>query len=382
MTALLSALATPAVPAGPAGLSALAKPPCAFPAQSRVLFAIVRREKEIFLPDPDFSNPDAFAHADCVWPDVLPTRAEPAAWRALLEDIRPDVIVSAWRTPPLPVDWITGGDGTNDGSDGVSCPLRYVCHLTGTVRQKVPRVFLERGGLVTNWGGQVARQVAEHALLLALAVLRRAPAWLGAQETFSVGKTRICNANTRTLCDRRIGIHGCGGVARALAAFLKPFTQDIACFSAGVPASVIRTAGMEPAGSLAGLFSGREILFECEALTPVNDRCVDAALLGRLPDGALFVNVARGQLVDEIALLHEVRSGRLQAALDVLAVEPVPADSPWRTLPGAIWSPHIAGPTSDMMPRIGSAAMQNLASYLAGGPLSHLVSLEAYDRAT
>ncbi|EIP98866.1 phosphoglycerate dehydrogenase-like oxidoreductase [Opitutaceae bacterium TAV1] len=374
-------------------LSALAKPPCAFPAQSRVLFALVPREKEIFLPDLDLSNPGAFDNADCIWPDVLPTRAEPAAWRALLDAIRPDVIVSAWRTPPLPVDWITGGEtnsgagagGPAGGGDGVPCPLRYVCHLTGTVRQKVPRVFLERGGLVTNWGGQVAAQVAEHALLLALASLRRAPAWMGSAGASSAGKASALKTDTQTLFNRRVGIHGCGGVARTLAALLEPFTRDsggIACFSAGVPDEVIRAAGMRPAGSLARLFAGKEILFECEALTPVNEQSVDAATLAQLPDGALFVNVARGQLVDEAALLHEVRSGRLQAALDVLAIEPVPADSPWRTLPGAIWSPHIAGPTSDMMPRIGSVAMQNLASYLAGRPLSHLVSLEAYDRAT
>ncbi|RRJ96200.1 hydroxyacid dehydrogenase [Opitutaceae bacterium TAV4] len=351
---------------------------CAAPAQSRVLFAIVRREQELFIPG--FSIPETFANADCVFPETLPTRAEPAAWRALLEDVRPEVLVSAWRTPPLPADWINGSNG--DGVDNEACPLRYICHLAGSVRQKVPRAFLERGGLVTNWGGQVAEQVAEHALLLALSALRRAPAWMGEASVASANKMRITNSDTRTLFRRRIGVHGCGGVARALASLLRPFTDDIACFSTGVPADVIRAAGMHPAASLSELFTGRDVLFECEALTPANTQCVDAAMLARLPDGALFVNVARGHLVDETALLREVRSGRLQAALDVLTIEPVPADSPWRKQPGAIYSPHIAGPTNDMMPRIGTVALQNVENYLARRPLTNLVTLEQYDRAT
>lgn len=185
--------------------------------------------------------------------------------------------------------------------------------------------------------------------------------------------------NTFQASHRRARLRRCGSRAGVL---LRPFTDDIACFSTGVPADVIRAAGMHPAASLSELFTGRDVLFECEALTPANTQCVDAAMLARLPDGALFVNVARGHLVDETALLREVRSGRLQAALDVLTIEPVPADSPWRKQPGAIYSPHIAGPTNDMMPRIGTVALQNVENYLARRPLTNLVTLEQYDRAT
>ncbi|AHF90260.1 phosphoglycerate dehydrogenase [Opitutaceae bacterium TAV5] len=346
----------------------------------RVLFSITEGECALFLPDFDaaaITLPLGTypASPELVWlspADTAAAKASPDNWLALLRDTRPEVIVTAWSSPPLPDDAAPG------------FPVRYMCHLAGSVRAKVSRAFIERGGLVSNWGGQVAAQVAEHALFLALASLRRAPEWIGVAGIASAGKIRLPTARTRTLFGRRIGLHGFGAVARRLATLLSPFTtgREIDCHADGVPEDRIREAGLRPVKTLAALFSENEILFECEALTPANRASVDAATLARLPDGALFVNIARGQLVDETALYNEVRSGRLHAALDVMHSEPVSADSPWRTLPGAVLSPHIAGPTSDMMPRIGATALQNLVRYFSGKPLENLVTLQHYDRAT
>lgn len=83
-------------------------------------------------------------------------RGEPGgafAGRVVLALTAPEVLVTGWSTPPLPEAWLA--------ADG--CPLRYVCHVTGSVRRLVPQSFLERGGKVSNWGEQVGPQVAEHA---------------------------------------------------------------------------------------------------------------------------------------------------------------------------------------------------------------------------
>ena len=106
-------------------------------------------------------------------------------------------------------------------------------------------------------------------------------------------------------------------VARALVPLLRPFGVTIAAYSAGVPAALMQQAGITPAESLHALFADSEVLFECEALTPATQGCVTAELLGALPDDAVFVNVGRGQVVEEAALVHEARSGRLRLALDV-----------------------------------------------------------------
>ncbi len=77
---------------------------------------------------------------------------------------------------------------------------------------------------------------------------------------------------------------------------------------------------------------------------------MDAAFLARMKDGALLVNVARGPVVDTKALLTEVESGRITAALDVTDPEPLPADHPLWRAPGVLITPHVGGPTSAFLP--------------------------------
>jgi phosphoglycerate dehydrogenase-like enzyme len=328
----------------------------------RVVFALTAREQAAFIP-----SSTAGLQPSQIDPSSLTT---PAQWPALLDELRPAALVTCWKTPALPSSWLLQED----------CPLRYVCHLSGSVRRLVPRVFLERGGLVTNWGGLVASQVAEHALLLALASLRRLPDWTTPEVL--TDKNRLLSLPSKTLFKRRVGIHGCGGVARQLAALLRPFECEISCWAEGAPAHLMNGTGMTPAASLDALFSDSEVVFECEALTPRNTGCIGASQLARLPDGALFINVGRGQMVDEPALLREALSGRIHVALDVMMKEPPPPDSPWWTIPGVILSPHVAGPTSDMLPRIGMRAMENLARFLGGQTPIDPLTLEIYDRAT
>ena len=287
-----------------------------------------------------------------------------------LHEHAPEILISAWSTPWLEPLLANPGDR-----------LKYICHLTGSVRSVVPRTFLEKGGRVTNWGTLPNPAVAEHALLLALAILRNLPGWaplVAAPRTISATRA----LGTQTLCGRRIGIHGFGGVSQALVRLLKPFTGSIACYSIGVPAEFIRSHGVESARSLSDLCSQSEVFFECEALTPATRRSISACELARLPDDAVFVNVARGDLVDEEALIREANSGRIRVALDVIAAEPLTAQSSVSGIKGAVLSPHIAGPTLDQYAQVGELAVANLERYVAGLALQAEVTLEIYDRST
>lgn len=284
--------------------------------------------------------------------------------------LQPDVLITAWSTPSLEQVLMRPGSG-----------VKYVCHLTGSVRSVVPRSFIERGGLVTNWGALANVAVAEHALLLALATLRNLPAWNGV-----IAGPRDVSATsaigTRSLAGRKVGIHGFGGVAQALVRLLQPLAVSISAYSAGVPADFMRARGAEPSRSLADLFAGNEVIFECEALTPKTRHSVSAGVLALLPDNSVFVNVARGDLVDEVALVKEAKSGRIRIALDVIASEPLTPQSPVSGIKGALLSPHIAGPTLDLYPKIGHVAVANLERYAAGKPLQDLITLEIFDRST
>jgi len=333
----------------------------------RLVIALPARERRLFLApvaEPAWAPPSAHV----LWPADAEQSA--GAWSEFLGRTRPEILLTGWATPPLPAAWLESPD----------CPLRYVCHVAGSVRKVVPRSFLEKGGLVTNWGDFAGKFVAEHALLLALASLRNLTAWrpflaqpAGEREPESLG--------TRSLHGRRVGLHGFGHIARALMPLLRPFGVSVHAFSAGVPDAFVRAEGAEPCATLEELFRQSQVLFECEALTPATAGSVSAALLRALPDGAVFVNVGRGRVVDEAALVREAASGRIQVAVDVLAGE-MTARTALAQVPPAILSPHIAGPSHDQYRRCGELALENINRFLRGEPPVARVTLEIYDRST
>lgn len=329
----------------------------------RIVVALTTRERSLF-----FGRHDAARYP---WHVITDAELSAEGWDERIAWLNPTTIVTAWSTPELPAEWLASPD----------CRLRYVCHVTGSVRRLVPRGFLERGGIVTNWGETVSAQVAEHALLLALASLRAVPRWPSFIER-PPGTRQIEELETKTLFGRRIGLHGFGSVARALVALLRPFAVTISAFSAGVPPELMRAMGVAAAGSLDELFANSEVLFECEALTASSARSVSAATLALLPDAGVFVNVGRGGVVDESALVAEAQSGRIRLALDVVVDEPLTLASPFRSRPNVVLSPHIAGPTADRYWECGAFALANLRSFLRGETPPAALSLATYDRAT
>ncbi len=107
--------------------------------------------------------------------------------------------------------------------------------------------------------------------------------------------------------------------------------------------------------------------------TPETDRMIGAQQLALLPDGALLVNVARGRLVDTDALVAELATGRIRAALDVTDPEPLPAGHPLWHSPGILISPHVGGASSAFHPRADRLLSAQLARFAAGRPLSNVV---------
>lgn len=325
-----------------------------------VLFTLNAAEQRLFFPD-GFNQTDL---------DILAqSENDPRAFRELVRSENPRAVVTSWSTPAL-----------DEETPEEAPALRYICHTSGSVRQLVPRSFIERGILVTNWGILAAQAVAEHALLLILAGLRRLPEWRPVID--GELQWQPSPIVTRTLFDKRVGLHGFGNVARALADLLRPFGVAVSAFSEGVPPEHFAAHGVERKESLESLFTGCDVLVECEALTPRTHGCVTEALLRRLPEGTLFVNVGRGAVVDEEALASLANQGRLKLALDVFATDPIAPDSPLHRVKNALLSPHIAGPASDQFTRCGELALRNLRAFFDGRPLQALVTLEIYDRAT
>jgi len=349
-------------------LSTLNVPPAKVSADlHRILIAISGESRLRFESQFDSQLFSGHVHQ---WIDF--SSASKQTWQNTLEEFAPTILMTGWETPPIPESL----------ASSERFPLRYLCHLMGTVRNIVPRVLLERGVLVSNWGRHVAPAVAEHSLLLLLAGMRNVPAWGEALINWPKGGYGAIDLGVRSLRGRRIGVHGFGAVAREAVPLLHAFGAQVAAYSPGVPEAHFIEYGVTQCKTLNELFSGSDAVIECEALNEQSRGAVTERLLRLLPPGAVFVNVGRGAIVDEGALVRLAREGRLRVALDVFSAEPLASDSELRNLPGVFLSPHIAGPTQDGFFAIFRAAMENIRRFVDGDEIDGRVTLEAYDRAT
>jgi phosphoglycerate dehydrogenase-like enzyme len=164
---------------------------------------------------------------------------------------------------------------------------------------------------------------------------------------------------------------GFGGVGKAIAARLAGFEVELT--------AVASRAREEDGIVVRAIDDLHEVLADTEiviASLPGGDatrHVLDAAALAALPDGALVVNVGRGPLIDTDALVAEVGSGRLRAALDVTDPEPLPEDHPLWSLPGALVVPHVGGASSAMGPRIARLVRRQIDRLVAGEPPLNVV---------
>jgi phosphoglycerate dehydrogenase-like enzyme len=297
------------------------------------------------------------------WPRCRP-EPDPSALIAVLAATRAPILVTAWATRDLPADLLQ------------RCPdLRYICHLCGTIRGKIPRELIANGLLVSNWGGSIAPTVAEHALLLVLSCLRGM-----AEHQAHLHAAGWTGPASRSLYDRRVGLHGFGMVARALVPLLAPFRCRVSSFAPGDADADLASLGVSRSASPQALYADSDVIVCLVPLTPSTQGLVDDALLSQLRDGTVFVNVGRGAVVDEEALLRH--APRLAIGLDVYRDEPLPAGSPLRRIAHAVLTPHIAGPTADRRRDAGAFCLANIGRFLAGERPQAVIDLARYDQQT
>jgi phosphoglycerate dehydrogenase-like enzyme len=332
-----------------------------------LLIALTEDEEKDFLPDHHLKAIEAL-------PVVIKRVDLPLGsshdWPGILAENKPDVLIAAWACPPLPEDLAVGEEG-----------LKYVAYLAGSIKELVPRVLLERGLQVTNWGSSISRTVAECGLLLILMAMRRASYWSVVMHRDGGWKQGL-ETVTQSLHERSIGIHGFGQIARHMVPLLKPFGGDISAFSPGVPDALMEERGVKRCHSLPDLFSRNEVIVELAPYTPENFQIVTEELLRSIRPGGVFVNIGRGEVVDEEAMIRVAKDRQedLQIALDVYGMEPLPVDSPLRGLPNVALLPHIAGPTKDRRKDSTAFAIENLRRFIHGETISANITPEIFDR--
>jgi phosphoglycerate dehydrogenase-like enzyme len=229
--------------------------------------------------------------------------------------------------------------------------------------------------VITGGAGLHSRTVTEHALALVLALVRRLPAAARAQAGHrwagELGGLQPLHPDgaVTTLIDARVLVWGFGAIGQNLAPLLSALGADVR----GVARHAGERAGFPVVAEddLEDELRRTDVLVMILPATAATAEALDAARLAALPPHALVVNVGRGSTVDEDALVAALQEGRIAAAaLDVTAVEPLPAGSPLWDAPNLLLTPHAAGGRP-----VGADALitHNVAALLDGGRLRNVV---------
>ena len=229
---------------------------------------------------------------------------------------------------------------------------------------------LPGGVTLCNAAGVHDASTAELALTLTLASIRDIPELVVSQRQGRWEPLRLRSA----LADRRVLVLGYGQIGRAIARRFAPFEVTLTAVASRARAGDELVPHVHGIDELPDLLPDHDVVVVIVPLTDATRGLLDAALLGRMPDGALLVNVARGPVVDTDALVAECASGRLRAALDVTDPEPLPEDHPLWTMPGVLITPHVGGATDAMRPRAIALVRRQVEALLAGAPVDNAVA--------
>jgi D-3-phosphoglycerate dehydrogenase len=282
---------------------------------------------------------------------VVPESREQAAADALLPDV--DLVLADWTQdfrvldPGPRVAFVQVPRAGVDGIDLDACAAR-----------EVP---------VANCAGANAVSVAEWCLSAVFALLRRT---VEADAAVRRGEWPQTSLGARELAGMRVGVVGMGAIGWALAPRLRALGCDVVHWT-----RTRRDDAPAPWVELDELTATSDVVVLVIALAEETRGLWDAARLAAMKPGALLVNGARGEVVDEEALHAALLEGRLAgAALDVFAVEPLPAGSPLLDVPGLLLSPHMAGSSGEAAMRIIGKSKANLQRVLDGLPVIDVVN--------
>jgi phosphoglycerate dehydrogenase-like enzyme len=299
-----------------------------------------------------------------LWPG--PGQPEAGAVLAALE--RAEVLVTGWGTPSLV-------NALEAWAPELS-PLRLVAHTAGSLKFLLPRSALERGLLVTHANESLAESVAEFTLGAMIAMRRQ---MILSAFRFHSGQPPMPFEIMRELPGSTVGIIGASAIGRRVMHLLRPWNVNLLLadpYCHGDMAAVYGARKVE----LDELFSQSDIVSLHAPVTEETIGMIRGEHFAAMKDGALFINTARGRLIDADALLAELLRGRIYALLDVTdPTEPLPPDSPFFQLPNCVVLPHMAANSIEARTRQGRYAAEEILRFLAGQPIQFQVQPQRWD---
>jgi phosphoglycerate dehydrogenase-like enzyme len=269
--------------------------------------------------------------------------------------------------------WSLGSDAL-DRLVGRAPKLRWIHSVSVGVESMLTPCVRLRGLTVTNGRGVFSVPIAEYVMTMILAICRRLPQLMELQRERTWQPIEAVE-----LAETTIGLLGVGGIGCEVARLAGPFGPRIVAVRRRPDAAPV--PGVEVLGdleTLPELLAVSDFVVLALPLTGETNTLIDDDALASFKPGSWLINVARGALVDETALLRALRGGRIGGAvLDTFRDEPLPETSPFYRLSNCIVTPHTSWSSDAVLGRTFDVFCDNLRRYRAGRPLEYLVDLAA-----
>ncbi len=252
--------------------------------------------------------------------------------------------------------------------------LRWIHSASAGVDRISTAAIRERGLVVTNARGVFSRPIAEYVVMMSLAIARRLPQLLELQRERTWQPLR-----GRELAELTVGIVGYGSIGEEVARLLEPFGCRILATrrhpERGTTHESVELMALDRLGDL---LEASDIVVVAAPLTEETAGMIGAEQLTRMREDAWLINIARGRLLDELALRRALEAGWIGGAvLDVFSEEPLTPDSPLYGTPNLVITPHTSWASTRVIERTVELFVDNLRRDAAGEPLRNLVDLDA-----
>jgi phosphoglycerate dehydrogenase-like enzyme len=252
--------------------------------------------------------------------------------------------------------------------------LRWIQLISAGVPQDLCPAAAERTLAVTNLAGLYGPSIAEHALGMMIILARNLQVVLRQQQ-----EGRWDRTVARTMSDlhgRTLAVVGLGNIGRSIARLARSFgMQVIGCRRTDRP--VPEVDRLYPRAALRDMLAEADYVAVAAPLTAQTEGMLGPAEFAALKRGAIYINVSRGPIAEDQALVEALQTGRLAGAgLDVFAVEPLPVGHPFWMMPNVIVSPHYSGETINTSALPSERFARNLHAWVAGRELEGVVDLQ------
>ncbi|MCD6220661.1 hydroxyacid dehydrogenase [bacterium] len=276
------------------------------------------------------------------------------------------IIITSWGSPEI------------TSSIFKSAPdLKFIMHAAGSIKPYIKKEVMKKGVRVSSGSGVLGKFVAITTLGLILVSVKKIFWWSDfIKETGKWREDEKIMKYTDEIIGVNTGIISMSNVGRNLVSLLKQFTEKIYVYDPYCTEEQIKNYGGVKVKSLMEIAEKCEIVALCAPLTEETKGMIGKNFFKNMKDGAVFINTARGAIIDEKTLIEELKKERIFACLDVTYPEPPEENSPLYNLKNLIISPHIAGCVHSGLKELGKFSVEEIGRFIRGEKLENEIKLE------